>query len=299
MKEKAVRSPLFYVGDKYKIISQIKTHLPKRIRKFIEPFVGGGSVFMNVEADEFLLNDFNKHVIMIHQMLCSYCGREEDFFKKIFSLIREYGLTSRFLGINGHGCNTTGKGESNVVNRNAYYRMRNDFNSGGTKDTMLLYLLVVYGFNHMIRFNNAGEFNLPVGNLDFNANAYNALNDYFVQTGEKRPQWQSKDFSDFLSGIDFCKDDLVYLDPPYLISSSEYNKMWDEECEYKLLEVMDKLDAKGARFAVSNVVSYRGRRNDIFGEWAKKYDIHPISSNYISYQDNSRKECGEVLVTNY
>ena len=55
----------------------------------------------------------------------------------------------------------------------------------------------------------------------------------------------------------------------------------------------------GVRFAVSNAITYRGKRNDIFGEWAKKYNIHPISSNYISYWDNSRKESGEVLVTNY
>ena len=62
---------------------------------------------------------------------------------------------------------------------------------------------------------------------------------------------------------------------------------------------MDRLDAMGVRFAVSNAITYRGKKNDIFGEWAKKYNIHPISSNYISYWDNFRKDSGEVLVTNY
>ena len=164
---------------------------------------------------------------------------------------------------------------------------------------MLLYLLIIYGFNHMIRFNKKGEFNLPVGNLDFNENVYNALNDYFAQTETKQPQWHSQDYSAFLAEIEFRKDDLVYLDPPYLISSSEYNKMWNEECERNLIREMDRLDAMGVRFAVSNAITYRGKKNDIFGEWAKKYNIHPISSNYISYWDNSRKESGEVLVTNY
>ena len=164
---------------------------------------------------------------------------------------------------------------------------------------MLLYLLIIYGFNHMIRFNKKGDFNLPVGNLDFNENVYNALNDYFAQTETKQPQWHSQDYSAFLAEIDFRKDDLVYLDPPYLISSSEYNKMWNEECERNLIREMDRLDAMGVRFAVSNAITYRGEKNDIFGDWAKKYNIHPISSNYISYWDNSRKESGEVLVTNY
>ena len=75
--------------------------------------------------------------------------------------------------------------------------------------------------------------------------------------------------------------------------------MWNEECERNLIREMDRLDAMGVRFAVSNAITYRGKKNDIFGEWAKKYNIHPISSNYISYWDNTRKESGEVLVTNY
>ena len=296
MKDRIVRSPLFYVGDKRKLMPQIKTHFPSHIDRFIEPFVGGGSVFMNVDADGFLLKDLNHIVIQIHSMLSSYCDRKDDFFREVFSLINKYGLTSRFLGIpQEHGKSSDCKD----VNREAYNRMKIDFNSGGKKDIMLLYLLIIYGFNHMIRFNKKGEFNLPVGNLDFNENVYNALNDYFAQTERKQPQWHSQDYSAFLAEIEFRKDDLVYLDPPYLISSSEYNKMWNEECERNLIREMDRLDAMGVRFAVSNAITYRGKKNDIFGDWAKKYNIHPISSNYISYWDNSRKESGEVLVTNY
>ena len=296
MKKRIVRSPLFYVGDKRKLMSQIMTYFPNHIDRLIEPFVGGGSVFMNVDADGFLLNDLNLSVILIHRMLCSYSGRTDEFFREFFSLIQKYGLTSRFLGI------PQDRGKSSDckdVNSEAYNRMKTDFNSGGKKDIMLLYLLIIYGFNHMIRFNKKGDFNLPVGNLDFNENVYNALNDYFVQTETKQPQWHSQDYSAFLAEIEFRKDDLVYLDPPYLISSSEYNKMWNEECERNLIREMDRLDAMGVRFAVSNAITYRGKKNDIFGEWAKKYNIHPISSNYISYWDNSRKESGEVLVTNY
>ena len=296
MKDRIVRSPLFYVGDKRKLMPQIKLHFPSHIDRLIEPFVGGGSVFMNVDADGFLLNDLNHIVIQIHSMLSSYCDRKDDFFREVFSLIQKYGLTSSFLGIpqeRGKSC------DCKDVNREAYNRMKTDFNSGGRKDGMLLYLLIIYGFNHMIRFNKKGEFNLPVGNLDFNENVYNALNDYFAQTERKQPQWHSQDFKAFLAEIEFRKDDLVYLDPPYLISSSEYNKMWNEECERNLIKEMDRLDAMGVRFAVSNAITYRGKKNDIFGDWAKKYNIHPISSNYISYWDNSRKESGEVLVTNY
>ena len=93
MKDGIARSPLFYVGDKYKLIREIRTHFPQHINRLIEPFVGGGSVMMNVEAKAYLLNDLNNYVIAIHRMLCSYVGREEKFFQEFFNLVDRYGLS--------------------------------------------------------------------------------------------------------------------------------------------------------------------------------------------------------------
>lgn len=300
MKKKYVSSPLFYVGGKEKLMSQIACYLPTDIERLIEPFVGGGSVFMNVEAREYLLNDLNKSIIKIHLMLNSYCGREEEFFEKIFSLIRHYGLSFDCNGMSSgleRGCRSSI--EIKKFNSAGYYRMRKDFNDGGMQNTMMLYLLLIYGFNRMTRFNKKGEFNLPVGNLDFNDNTFMALNDYFCLSEIKHPQWHNQDFMTFLNGIDYGKNDLVYLDPPYLITSCEYNKMWNEEYERNLIACMNRLDKRGVRFAVSNVIIYRDRRNEIFDKWASQYNIHQIHSNYKNYHDNSKKKIQEVLVTNY
>ena len=81
MKKEVNRSPLFYVGDKYKLISEIKTYFPQSINRFIEPFVGGGSVFLNIDAEEFLLNDIDTNVIDIHKFLCSYSKKPNVFFE--------------------------------------------------------------------------------------------------------------------------------------------------------------------------------------------------------------------------
>ena len=43
-KENVIRSPLFYTGDKYKLIPELKKHFPTDINKFVEPFVGGGAM---------------------------------------------------------------------------------------------------------------------------------------------------------------------------------------------------------------------------------------------------------------
>ena len=68
MKSKNYRSPLFYMGDKFKLLDQLKNKFPKNINNFIEPFTGGGSVFLNIKANNYYLNDRDKHLIGIHNL---------------------------------------------------------------------------------------------------------------------------------------------------------------------------------------------------------------------------------------
>lgn len=301
MKQGVHRSPLFYVGDKYKLITEIKTHFPDNIGRLIEPFVGGGSVFMNVDANEFLLNDIDSFVIAIHKMLCSYVDREEEFFKEFFDIVKKYNLSLSYKE------NTVPKELKESFpktyfakyNKEAYSQLRDDFNKGGKQDIMQLYALLIYGFNRMLRFNKKGDFNLPVGNVDFNQNTYNAIVDYFTLLKEKNTVWYNEDFRVFLNNIDYREDDLVYLDPPYLITFSEYNKLWNEETERELLNLIDDLNKRNIKFAISNVTHYKGKVNNLFLDWSKHYNSFPIKSNYISFNDNTVKNFNEVLVTNF
>lgn len=57
MKNDLIRSPFFYVGDKYKLMPQLKKFFPRNISIYAEPFVGGGSSFLNTEAKRYFLND--------------------------------------------------------------------------------------------------------------------------------------------------------------------------------------------------------------------------------------------------
>lgn len=301
MKQGVHRSPLFYVGDKYKLITEIKTHFPDNIGRLIEPFVGGGSVFMNVDANEFLLNDIDSFVIAIHKMLCSYVDREEEFFKEFFDIVKKYNLSLSYKE------NTVPKELKESFpktyfakyNKEAYSRLRDDFNKGGKQEIMQLYALLIYGFNRMLRFNKKGDFNQPVGNVDFNQNTYNAIVDYFTLLKDKNVVWYNEDFRVFLNNIDYREDDLVYLDPPYLITFSEYNKLWNEETEREFLNLIDDLNKRDIKFAISNVTHYKGKVNNLFLEWSKRYNSFPIKSNYISFHDNTVKNFNEVLVTNF
>ena len=92
-KEISYRSPLFYVGDKYKLMPEIKKYLPSYINTYVEPFVGGGSSFLNVHAKKYLVNDIDQNIINIHQMLFDNSNNKDLFFKKIFNEINKYGLS--------------------------------------------------------------------------------------------------------------------------------------------------------------------------------------------------------------
>lgn len=301
MKNGIARSPLFYVGDKYKLIREIKTHFPDNIGRLIEPFVGGGSVFMNVEAEEYLLNDLDRFVIAIHKMLNGYIGRLDDFYNEFVEIVDRYGLSLSYRAnvVPEELKKAFPKTYYAKYNKEGYNRMKADFNQGGQVDIQMLYVLLIYGFNRMLRFNKKGEFNLPPGDVDFNANAYESLSDYFTILQNRHIEWNNLDFRDFLHGIEYRQNDLIYLDPPYLITFSEYNKFWNDETEHDLLNLLDELNLEGVRFAISNVTHYRGKINEEFLNWSAHYNSYPIKSNYISFNDNTIKQFNEVLVTNY
>lgn len=294
------RSPFFYVGDKFKLLSQLKQYFPKNIKRFIEPFCGGGSVFLNVSAEEYFENDIDRYMVGLHNFLIGQSANADIFWETAKKMAEKYGFSATFLGkdIPHEYREKYPKTYFAKYNKEAYSKLRQDFNSDKS-DMMRLYFLLIYGFNRMIRFNSKGEFNLPVGNVDFNKNVENSLNRYFsfVQTHEIH--LSNKDFESFVNSVAPGKNDFIYLDPPYLITFSEYNKLWTEYDEERLLSFLDYINLQGIKFALSNVIWHKNRYNAICNDWAQKYDIVRIKSNYISYHDNTDKKSYEVLIKNY
>ncbi len=296
---KIIRSPFFYVGDKYKLMGQLKNLFPDKINTFIEPFVGGGSVFLNTNAERYLVNDLDENIIKLHELFYSYRGNNEIFLDELIELVKDYDLSCSFLGIMAPEelRKEYVKTYYAKFNKENYLKLRKDYNK--SKEIKLLYLLLVYGFNHMIRFNKKGEFNLPVGNVDFNNNVYLAINNYIDFISDKDIEYNNKYYKEFINSISIKKDDFVYVDPPYILTNSEYNKLWDEEKEVELYELMDSLAEKGIKFGLSNLLVSKDKENYILSKWMKKYDVYEIKSNYISYYDNSIKKTNkEVYITN-
>ena len=274
---------------------------PSDIDVFIEPFTGGGSVFLNVKAKKYLLNDIDKNIIGIHKTLFSFSKKPDMFLDNLLKIIKKYNLSRSYLEdlVPVELKKLYPKTYYKVYNKEAYEQLRKHFNDSDMTDFETLYILMIYGFNRMIRLNSKGKFNLPVGNVDFNKNVESALYNYLHYVNDCDLTYKNKDWADFLRATKIKKKDFIYFDPPYLITFCEYNKLWNETHEKSLLNYLDRLNKAGARFAISNVTDYKGRKNKLFSDWAKKYNVHDIKSNYISYHNNSTKCIKEVLVTNY
>lgn len=300
-KGKVKRSPLFYVGDKYKLISQLNNLFPKKINNFYEPFVGGGTVFLNIQAKKYFLNDIDKNLIDIHKFLIKSSFDQKGFFKDIEKVINKYNLSRSYKKdiVPDYLKKAFKKTYYAKFNKAGYEKLREQVNKNKENNPLVLYVLLIYGFNRMLRFNGGGHFNLPVGNVDFNKNVVNALNDYFSFVQDKNINFTAKDFKRFFNKHDYLKDDFIYLDPPYLIAGSEYNKLWNESLEIELLSLIEDLNKRKVKFALSNVTRYNGNRNNLLIKWMKNYNIHKIESNYINYHNNQRKQITEVLITNY
>ena len=296
-----VRSPFFYVGDKYKLLPQLIPLFPEEFERIIEPFVGGGSVFLNTETKDVIVNDLDSNVISIHNLLYSQGKNMNSFITEFTKLARRYGLSCSYLGdeISSEIRSKYPKTYFAQTNRSGYTKLKEKYNNSNKREVLELYMLMIYGFNRMLRFNKKGDFNIPVGNVDFNSNVVRALHGYADRTMDRRIIYKNEKFENFLNSVKYRSSDFLYVDPPYLITASEYNKDWDIQSENNLYSILDRLNDKKVKFALSNVVIYGDRSNPILEKWMRNYNVNYVRSNYINYFDNRKKTLKEVLVCNY
>lgn len=307
-----IQSPLNYIGGKFRLLPQILPRFPRKISTLCDLFCGGGSVGINLgtkiknnlfskfpHAKEVILNDKQSELISILKLF----QREnlEQILSEIQGLIKHFKLSnSAEFGYKFYNCDSAkGLGE---FNKNGFNALKTAYNAD--KDPLKLFVLVVFGFNNQLRFNAKGEFNLPCGKRDFNANMQKKLREFVVALQNGDFSIENEDFRDFdLARLD--TQSLVYIDPPYFLAKAGYNEngAWSENDERDLLEFMQILHAKGLKFAFSNVLFHKGKEHKILQTWLKKHPEFRTNFLNFSYKNcnyqTKRGESCEILVRNY
>lgn len=191
---------LKWAGGKRRLVPILRKKFPKRVKRFIEPFVGSGAVALNMDAPECIISDTNKDLILVFTELKKLGSGFIDECRKLFV--------------------------SKNNTRDAYDSLKNEFNTIGSRTTddklrkaTLFIYLNRHCFNGLCRYNGSGEFNVPFGKYE---------KPYFpaaeFTTAIERVQKIEIKVADFRDIFDtVCKDDAVYCDPPYLPKSESAN----------------------------------------------------------------------------
>ncbi len=270
------QTPINYMGNKFKLVEQIKNNLPKDIDVFYDIFGGGFNVGINIDAKKIVYNDINHIVVDLIKNLSEVSP--VDLYKNIIKLISKYQLAKN--------------------NSSSYGRIRAKYNE--SKDWVLFFVTMLYGYQQQIRFNSKHIFNNPVGQSGFNDLVLEEIISYNRVAKNRNITFLSKDF-EFFGDQPKHKKSFFYVDPPYLITLGSYNdgkrgfNGWNKKEEERLLNFLSKLDRDGHRFMLSNMLNYRGKQNNILLKWIKdnNYKVIKVTTS------GMRRQRDEVLVVNY
>lgn len=303
--KKFVKSPLNYTGGKFKIIEELNNIFPNNIGTFVDLFCGGANVGVNVNANKVLCYDNNKDLIELFNYLKGKTFLEVN--EKIESIISKFSLSYSYLnGYEYYNCSSSdGLGSYNkkgYAELKSYYNQNKDF----IDRPLYLLILIIYGFNNQIRYNKNNDFNIPVGKRDYNNKVRTNLSDFILKLNSIDISFEVKDFRSFDVSL-LSSNDFVYLDPPYLLGCATYNESngWTEQDEKDMYKLLEQLDSKGVKFALSNVIQHKGKNHNLLNDFAIKnrLNINFIDRNYnnASYhiKDKGLNQTCEVVITNY
>ena len=253
---KLVAPFLKWVGGKRQLMPSIVDHLPENIKdyKYIEPFIGGGAVFFNLQPKNAVINDYNEELINVYQVI------KDNLDELIIDLKKHKNEAEYFYSIRS-------------LDRNGEFKKL----SAVQRASRVIFLNKTC-FNGLYRVNNAGEFNSPFGRYK-NPNIVNeptlkAVNKFL---NNNNIEINSGDYSEILKQTD--KKCFVYLDPPYhpISESSNFTGYvqggWNMYDQIDLKTACDELHKKGVKFLLSNSSA------DFIKDLYKDYKITIVKAN--------------------
>lgn len=261
-----------WAGGKTKLMPFLSKHFPHdKSRRWVEPFIGGGAVFLNMFATEALLAGSNPDLINLYRNI----QRNKPAFIREVQLLAERHFEEE-----------------------DYYVLRNTFNSTSFDDAPLQRAAIFYamnrlGYNGLCRYNLKRKFSVPWGkryqfSLDIQKVDYLSFRLSSVELKT----------ADFGQTLEFTGGgDQIYCDPPYdKISKTSFVSYdgipFDKSAHVKLADMLVDANRKGASVAISN--SMTPFTLELYEE--RGFDIHTHNAyRSVGSQSKSRKKEIEIL----
>ena len=274
-----------WVGGKTQLLPIIRPLIKKSypIKRYVEPFVGGGAVFWEVaRAESYLINDLNEDLMITYQMvkskpdeLIESVQKVSDYFLSLSDEARKaYYLKVRELD------RTEGFGELSLIARATRFIFLNKA-----------------GYSGLHRVNLRGEVNMDYG--DYKQPKFIDVPN-ILACSEKLQNCEIMCTS--FVNIEPKRGDFWFMDPPYVDISpdrpsfKDYTKeRFTDDDQRDIANLMDLIDKCGGKFIVTNHDTPFTRK------LYRKYKIKKVSVRRVISSDTNKRgaEKIEIIVTNF
>ena len=288
-----------WAGGKGSLIIQLKRFYPLelengKINKYVEPFVGGGAVLINIlqEYDVKQAYAFDINIDLINCYNVIKTNVEElikllDEKQKAFLVLETENRQKYFYDV-----------------RKEYNSYRIDENGMSVKRASEFIFLNRTCFNGLYRVNKNGDFNVPCGKYK-NPTICDSQNLRNLSKLIQNVVFKYGDYRKTEKYID--NNTFVYFDPPYRPLSvtsgfiSYTKEAFNDENQKELAKYFSALDSKNPKLMLSNSNPKNTNQNDDFFENIYKgFNINVVSAKrMINAKASGRGEISELLITNY
>lgn len=286
------------------LIGEMKKLKNTKELTYIEPFLGGASLFITVAKldlfNDYIINDINWKLINVYIQVRDNPGILISELKKLKLVYIDFDEESR---------------------KKFYYKKREEFNVYGRKEKLSLKEKIKFAalfiflnktcFNGLYRENSNGDFNVPSGKYK-NPSIYDAQEIFslseLLNIKDKSGKNKIKIFSkNYLDLEDKFKDNsFIYFDPPYRpITKGGFNtyhkSQFNDSHQIELAKYFKKLNQKGNYLMLSNSDPKNlDKSDDFFDSLYSDFNIYRVNARRsINSNGSKRGEIFEILVTNF
>ena len=199
---------------------------PSEFNNYVEPFIGGGSIFFDIEPQSSYINDLNYELINVYRQIRRNWKSIE---KGLIKLNAEH-------------------------NPALYYQIRNNKPTNLVEQAIRFLYLNRTCWNGLYRVNLKNEFNVPIGTKEkviFD-------NDDFERAAKilSKSQISSRDFEPIIEKAK--ENDFIFIDPPYTVKHNnngfiKYNeKLFTWSDQIRLRDAVQRAIKRKAKVLILN-----------------------------------------------
>lgn len=244
---------LKWAGGKRWLVKRSDWVIPEQFGTYIEPFLGGGSVFFSISPNFGILNDRNKDLINMYRVL-------RDFPEELKEQMKEH----QFFHSDKYYYDIRSQAPRDKIERAARF----------------LYLNRAC-WNGLYRVNKLGEFNVPKGTK---TKIFFETDDYIGASKILRKvKLKSTDFENIIDEAE--AGDFVFVDPPYTVKHNfngfaRYNEKifsWDDQ--ERLARCVERAFNRGCKVAVTNADHESVRELYAFAQYVPLSRLSILAAN--------------------